>query len=180
MALSVSAFAAALQNALAADGYNGPQLSTFCTAVATGVVNTATGLQGTVTGSGAGGSTGTGITCSGMNIAANIKTQALSYWPGGSELQKFCTALGSVTQAQFALASLADTKNGTATFPAFSGAILTMASAIQAASGFTGTEWAHFCTAIATGICQEVGSNGTAILSGASPGGSGTSPVTIS
>lgn len=182
MSLSVSAFASDLQGRLGARGYSGSKLGDFCTAVATGVVNTALGLQGLIaTGANTGVSAGTGITITGSNISATIKAQALGQWPGGVALQPFCDDLGATCQAQFALATLASTTNGTATFASFSGAVSSMATAIKNAASFTGAEWQHFCTAIATGVCQEVGAHGTGTLTGAGgPGAPANVPVTIS
>jgi hypothetical protein len=64
-------------------------------------------------------------------------------------------------------------------FPLFLGAIEQMASAIQSAAPFTGSQWPNFAKAIAAGICTEIGTNGMGTLAGAVAPGSATGIVTI-
>lgn len=185
MSLTIPAYYKALYGALSGSpyNYNGIKLSEFCTAVATGVVNTSTGLTGQIgSPSNTGSSSGTGIIFSGSNVAGLIQSKATTlFGQAGSELSNFCTAIGSVTQSQFALAALSSDANESATFSSFTGAEATMASAIQsAAPSFTGNQWANFCTAIAHGICHEIGLNGSGSLSGALGPGVGTGVVSIS
>lgn len=180
MALSISVLASTIQSNLSGYGYNGSKMSEFCTAIATGVVNTAKSLTGIGTLTGTTASSGVGIVVSGSNIANTIKSQCISaFGHTGTELQNFCTAIGNAIQTHFALASLASTGNGGCTFPSFSFAIAAMASAIQAAASFTGVKWVDFCTSIATGICNETGSNGVGVLSGSTGGGTSPRPVVI-
>lgn len=187
MALSISGYAGLLLAKLQAQSYNGhsfngPRLSEFCTAVATGVVSISTGLTGSIAGPAKiGASAGVGITCDPSNIASIIKAQAVAaFGQEGPVLQQFCNAVGEATQEHFAGADLASDANGAAQFPSFSGASGAMASAIESAAGFTGVFWPDFALAIATGICQEIGSGGVGTLSGASGDGTGSGVVTIS
>lgn len=188
MGLSIPTYASLIQSNLNAKSYqghnfNGSQLPTFALAVATGVITTSLSLKGIINSpSGTGSSSGVGITFSGTNISADIRTAAIGlFGQEGPALKDFCDAIGNATQTHFAQAALSSDTNGTAKFPAFSGAITTMATAIQnAAPAFVGSQWPNFALAIATGICQEIGSNGTGSLSGALGSGAGGGVVNIS
>lgn len=182
MTLSITIYATLIksniQSALGSSG--GGSLDAFCTAVATGVVNTAIGLTGQIAApAGTGASTGTGITLSGSGVASGIIAAKPGSWPGGSQLSPIATAIGNATATHFGSAILTSDANGTAAFASFLGAISSMASAIQAAASFSGGEWANFCTALATGICNEIGNNGSGTLSGAAGPGAGSGVVTI-
>lgn len=186
--LSIPVYAALIQTKLQAKSYmghffNGSMLPVFTLAVATGVVNTALTLTGTIASkSNIGTSSGVGIMFSDANVSSNIRTAAISLFGSeGAALKDFCDALGDATKTHFAIATLASDTNGSAMFSSFSGAINAMTSAIIAAApSFTGPQWPNFARAIATGICQEIGSNGTGTLSGAAGTGTGSGVVTIS
>lgn len=186
--LSIPVYAALIQSNIQAKSYmghnyNGSMLPVFATAVATGVINTSIALTGIISsGTNVGSSTGVGIMFSGTNVASDIKTAAVSLFGSeGPALKDFCDAMGAATQTHFAIADLASDTNGTSLFPSFSGAISTMTAAIVAAAPqFVGSQWPNFAKAIATGICQEIGANGTGTLSGAVGTGTGGGVVTIS
>lgn len=186
--LSIPVYAALIQSDIQAKSYmghnyNGSMLPIFTTAVATGVINTAITLTGTIAGgSNVGSSSGVGIIISAANVSSYIRTAAIALFGSeGAALKDFCDAMGAATQTHFAVAALASDTNGTAQFPSFSGAINMMTAAIIAAAPqFTGSQWPNFAKAIATGICQETGTNGTGTLSGAAGTGTGGGVVTIS
>lgn len=186
--LSIPAYTALIVSDLQSKSYmghffNGSMLPVFAMAVATGVVNTSITLTGAISGgTNIGTSSGVGIMFSGSNVSQGIRTAAVALFGGeGAALKDFCDALGDATQTHFLAATLASDTNGTAHFPSFSGAISSMTAAIIAAApSFNGSQWPNFAKAIATGICQEIGSNGTGTLSGATGTGTGSGVVTIS
>lgn len=185
MTLSISVFSSALQTEFQTKYTGGPDLIKFSDAVATGIVNTSIGLTGQITiPVGVGVSTGVGIlSLSSPSITSSIvSTATASFGQAGVSLQDTADAIGNVLVAQFSTnIVLTSDANGACTFTSFAAAITSMASAIQAAeSSFTGLQWGNFCTAIATGICTNVGSSGTGILAGAVPPPNGTGVVTIS
>lgn len=184
MALIPTVYSAALLVALGTQGYNGSKLSDLCTAIGTGVIGTILGETGSIaTPVLSGVSAGIGITVSGTNIGSKIRTTAKSLFGNreGTELLHFADIIGNITASQLALATLTSDANGTAAYSNFLNDIDAMASAIQnAAPSFTGPEWPHFCTAIATGICKEIGNNGSSLLSGALVPPAGTGTVIIS
>lgn len=186
--LSIPALKGLIQSNLMAKSYNGhsfngSELPTFALAIATGVVNTALTLTGQVTSPALiGVSTGTGIIFSGSGVGSGIRTAAIGFFgQEGPVLADVCDAIGNAVQAHFATASLLSNTNGPAIFTSFSGATNAMAGAIQAAApNFIGSQWPNFAKAIATGVCQEIGSNGTGVLSGAAAPGAGSGVVIIS
>lgn len=159
----------------------GRYLSEFCRAVGTGVVTETKILTGQIVSpSQSGSSSGIGIlTIDAGRIADRIRDKVLELWQrsrGGELLYPFCLAIGETTVEHFALAQLTSDANGTAHFPAFIPAIPTMAELIRQQPFWAGRPyWIHMCTAIATGICEEVANNGTGTLTGATnpPTGSG-------
>jgi len=187
MSLSIPTYAALIQSNLNSKSYmghhfNGTMLPVFALAIATGVINISVTLTGLISGgTNIGTSTGTGIFFSDSNVSSDIRTAAISlFGREGPALKDFCDAIGAATQTHFTAANLSSNTNGTAHFPSFSGAINSMTAAIVAAAPqFTGSQWPHFARAIATGICQEIGSNGTGTLTGASGPGTGSGVVTI-
>jgi hypothetical protein len=164
--------------------YNGPMLPDFTLAVATGVVNTAVTLTGLVTIKvNIGVSAGVGILFSGTTISDTTRMTAIQLFNGneGGALKDFCDAIGAATATHFTNAVLVSDTNGAALFPTFLGATNVMADAIvKAAPNFKGSQWPNFAKAIATGICQTIGTNGTGILLGAVGTGTGTGIVLIS
>lgn len=187
MSLSIPTYTSLIVTTLQSKSYqghnfNGSMLPTFALAVATGVITTTLTLTGIIASpTGSGSSTGNGIFFSGTNISADIRAEATAlFGQEGPALKDFCDALGQATQTHFTQAFLTSDSDGPATFPSFLGAISAMSLAIQnAAPSFQGSQWPNFALAIATGICQEIGSNGTGTLSGAGGSGSGTGVVTI-
>jgi hypothetical protein len=183
MPLSVSSYSATLLASLQLQGYNGYKLSSFCTAVGTGVINTITTTTGQIlVPINSGISSGIGIVVSNTNIGTNIRNTAISlFGQEGTELIYFSNIIGNITQSQLALATLTSDTNGTASFNIFLSKINIMASAIQAAApDFAGLKWPDFCTAIATGICNELGNSGSGVLVGAALIPPGTGVVLIS
>ncbi len=186
MALSIPGLANLLQTKLQAQQYNGhffngSQLGPFCLAVATGVVTTSLATTGLIASpSAVGASSGVGIFFSGSGIASVIKSTAIPlFGQEGPALQQFCNAIGEAVEEHFQTANLSSDTNGSATFSAFTGKINAMASLITSSAPFTGVHWPNFTLAIATGICTEIGTNGTASLSGAAAPGAGGGIVTI-
>lgn len=183
MGLSISGYDSLLKSKLQAQSYNGhffngAKLPEFTLAVATGVINTSLGLTGQINSpANIGSSSGVGITISDFNISNQIKIECVAaFGQEGPVLQQFTDAVGEATQEHFALAALTSDTNGSAIFPAFLGVKSAMATAIEnAAPTFAGTFWPDFCQAIANGICDEIGNNGTGTLSGATgtPGAGG-------
>jgi hypothetical protein len=182
MALSPTLFAGLLQVNLATKGFTGVKLTEFCIAVGIGVVNTSITLQGQITTPvNMGVSVGIGIVCSGSNISSTTKSTAIGLFGyTGTKIQDFCDALGATVQTHFLLATLVSDSNGSATFTSFTAAENSMAALIQSSASFTGPQWPNFCTAIAHGICSEIGANGLGVLAGAIGGGAGTGIVIIS
>lgn len=194
MALNPLVYSGILETALATTpitvgittypGFVGLSLPIFCTAIGTGIIGTTLTLQGQIaTPTGTGVSTGIGITFSGTNIATNIvnKAKMLFNTTGGPALQPLATVIGTTLQSYLVSNTvLTSDADGTAHFTSFTSAINTMASAIQSATVFTGPQWAHMCTAIAYGICTEIGANGSGTLLGATGPGTGTGVVIIS
>jgi len=186
MALSIPGLAGLLQTKLQAQQFNGhffngTMLAPFCLAVATGVVTISQGITGIIASpSLVGSSSGTGIFFSGSGIASVIKSTAIPlFGQEGPCLQQFCTAVGEAVEEHFQQADLSSDTNGSANFPAFSGNILAMSALIESSAPFTGIHWPNFALAIATGVCQEIGSNGISTLSGAATPGTGAGTVTI-
>lgn len=186
MALSISGLAGLLQTKLQAQQYNGhsfngTMLGPFCLAVATGVVTISQATTGIIASpSLVGASSGTGIFFSGSGVASIIKSTAIPlFGQEGPALQQFCTAIGEAVEEHFQQASLSSDTNGSANFPAFTGQISAMAGLITSSAPFTGVHWPNFALAIATGVCQEIGANGTGSLSGAAAPGAGGGTVTI-
>lgn len=186
MALSIPGLAGLLQTKLQAQQYNGhnfngTMLAPFCLAVATGVVTISQATTGIIASPALVGlSSGTGIFFSGSGIADVIKSTAIPlFGQEGPALQQFCTAIGEAVEEHFSQASLTSDTNGSATFPDFSGKITAMAGLITSSAPFVGIHWPNFALAIATGVCQEIGSNGTGSLSGAAAPGAGGGTVTI-
>ena len=186
--LNIATYSALLQAKIQSKSYNGfhyngVMLPVFTLAVATGVINTALTLKGVViTPVLLGPSTGIGINFSDSNISQTIRTTAKSLFGSeGAALKDFCDAIGEATKIHFLTTTLSSDTNGPAKFPAFSGAVNLMTLAIIAAAPqFMGSQWPNFARAIATGICQEIGSNGAGTLAGATGLGVGTGIVNIS
>lgn len=184
MALSIASFSSALETEIKTKVAGGSSLSVFTNAVATGVINTTIGLTGQITTpAGVGTSSGTGITgLTGSSISGDIVSTGSSlFGQAGVSLADMGDAIGAVVVAQFsANVDLTSNANGDCTFASFLVAITSMTSAIQAAAGgFSGPQWGNFATAIATGICNDIGNNGVGSLSGAGGGGPGSGVVTI-
>lgn len=185
--LNIGAYSALLEAKIKSKSYNGfyyngSMLPIFTLAVATGVVNTSLSLKGIISAPLlVGPSTGIVINFSDSNISQTIRTTAISLFNSeGAALKDFCDAIGDATKTHFLLTSLTSDTNGSAKFPAFSGAINQMTAAIIAAAPqFKGSQWPNFARAIATGICQEIGSNGSGTLIGASGTGTGSGIVNI-
>lgn len=162
--------------------FNGPMLLPFCTAVATGVTQTVLTLQGQVVAPALlGPSTGAGIVVSGSMISQLMLNKAKQLFNGeGPVLQKICDAIGETTQMYFMMATLISDTNGPVLFPRFINTIQIMKSnIINAAPNFKGEKWPDFAEAIATGICQATGSNGTGVVAGAVIPGTGSGIVFI-
>jgi hypothetical protein len=178
MSLSTTGYADLLYSKLHVKYPNGYKLREFCDAVGFGVVTETVSLTGIILSpSESPSSSGVGIVSfSATNIATLIDNKCFDLWKSrGPELYTFCLAIGETTVEHFALANLTSDTNGTATFPAFSGAIGAMANLIEEFPEWAGRSfWIRMCTAIAYGICTEVAANGTGTLTGATlppPGG---------
>ena len=163
-------------------GGGGGEMTKFTNAMGNGIVDAAIILTGTITvPAGAGASAGTGITgFTSAAISSGIVTKGQSFWPGGGSLSDIADAIGDSVVTHFAGATLASDANGACTFASFTGAVSAMATVIEdAETSFTGPEWGNFCTAVAQGICDDIGANGAGTLSGAPGGGPGAGVVTI-
>ncbi len=185
MALSIPAFSSALKAEFQSKFSGGSQLTKFTDAIATGIVNTTVGLTGQIgIPAKSGSSSGVGILSlvSGDMADDIVSTASASFGQVGGSMQDVADAIADIVVAQFsANIDLSSDANGACTFASFSGAISSMASAIEnAESSFTGPHWGNFTTAVATGVCNEVSLNGAGTLSGASGGSTGSGVVTIS
>lgn len=183
MALSESVYSNILYGKLHAQWPNGYYLKEFCDAVGHGVVGQTILQTGIINSPDKTPfSSGVGIlTISATNIADIIYATCQTLWGSkGPALYSFCLAIGETTVEHFAIANLTSDTNGTSTFPSFAGAISPMANKIQEYPRWAGRSyWIRMCTAIATGVCTEVFSNGTGTLSGATNPPTGSGVVTI-
>ncbi len=188
MALSASTLASLISANLEALGAKGDNLQKFCTAVATGIVESIVGKAfatldaGLISGAGTG--TGTGIT--GLSSSAMQDTALSLMKSTGKNASPLMQAIMAATVAHLATASLA-----TIDAPVFTGAgtivvgsIAVVPSEMSAnidsqllSSGANGKNRTALATAIGTAICQNILSAGTGAttISGAGiPTGPGT------
>lgn len=198
MSLSVSILANLIKTNLQAQGANGSNLSSFCTAIATGIINSIVGVSFTTTDVGmvSNNGTGTGIGITGLSSSSMASTALATMTSQGTNASNLMTAIMSAT-----VSHLSSSANLSSTdFPVYSGTgtidigsinvnVSTMSSNIDTqlqSSGANGSNRSNLALSIATGIVNNILSSGTGTLTitGTPPGspspGSGTGTGTIS